>query len=475
MDTAKLAADAGSSTISSLSGLSAEQVNSLPETLQRKLEARREGIWREIEAFKEHKLREFDLFQNELWRSFSTEQQQQQQQQQEIASNQSNSYVTAQSPSIPSSLKGSNKRQRNGEKKKVMFRLAEEIPPVSPGADVVLDTSSQLVESDTTEADYVHLPAMMSIMSMDALDEPEEEMIENADAVVEDAPEVEFVTNRADDNSRPSVPSDDSADAETENLTTEDDNMKVPSISDDAAELGRSNAMLSSSAPTPSLRFDKRMQTKDFVTQFTPVPDASKFDTDSDDVFSLDESLHFSSHVDRPTFRRSGGKVSSFSDLYSDGGPFAPQPSSGYAFGQGDDLRVTITSAPSGWTGNSASFHTQAPSTNRTIPIPQQHVGGDSNVSSLDEDFDGAMTDGGISTFGSSLPIDIDRQPGVMHRLSEDSRLHDDSGEMGLRGGVLGEDEEYQLEKIKSFENPERLSFSRRIIWEQHVGSHLDG
>ncbi|KAK9368075.1 hypothetical protein V1509DRAFT_565422 [Lipomyces kononenkoae] len=460
--------------LSSVSGRSVEHVNSsLPEPLQRKLDARRQLILREIEAFKEQKIRELELFQSELWRTFSREQYQHHQQEHEAASTQPLS--TTRDLHIPSSLKGTNKRQRNGQKKKVMFRLSEDISPVSPGADVASDTSSQLVESDATETDYFHLPAKMSIMSVDDLDEPEEEMIENADEVVEDALEVEIVSKTADNARGTPVPGDESGDAETELLTSEVvENVKVPSFSDEPAELGPSHIdMVSSSAPASSLRFNQRMQTKHFVTQFTPIQDI-EFDAESDDVFSLDETLHFSSQVDRPSFRRSSGKVSSFSDLYAAGGPFAPQPNSGYPFGRNDDERVTITSAPSGWIGNSASFQTQAPSNNRAIAIPQQQGGSDSNMSSLDEDFDGTVADGDTSTFGSSLPIEIERRPGVIDRLSKDSRLHDDSGEMGLRGGVLGEDEEYQLEKIKSFENPERLSFSRRIMWEQHVGSHQD-
>ncbi|KAK9330816.1 hypothetical protein V1520DRAFT_108498 [Lipomyces starkeyi] len=459
--------DATGSTPGSVNSLSVEQVNSLPETLQRKLNARRELILREIETFKEHKLREFDLFQNELWRTFAREQKQQ-----EIASNRPNSYLSPGSHSIPSSLKGNNKRQRNGEKKKVMFRLAEEIPPVSPGADIVPDTSSPAVVPGPTDVDYFpQLHAKMSVMSLSALDEPEEEMIEDADALVEDTAEMEFVEKRAERSSLPAVASDESADTDTDLLRTpEDENMKVRSLPGEMPELGKHNGMLSSSAPSSYLGFNKRSHSKHPSNQFTPIQ-GERFDTESDDVFVLDESLHFSSDVERPSFRRSGGKLTSFSDLYSAGGPFAPQSSSGYAFSQGDG-RVTITSAPSGWTGNSASFHTQAPLNNLAVPIPQQNGGSDSNLSSLDEDLDGNMANAGISTFGSSLPIEIDPQPGIIRRLSKDSRLHDDSGEMGLPGGVLGEDEEYQLEKIKSFENPDRLSFSRRIMWEQHVGSH---
>ncbi|KAK9487421.1 hypothetical protein V1527DRAFT_460516 [Lipomyces starkeyi] len=458
--------DAAGSTPSSVNSLSVEQVNSLPETLQRKLNARRELILREIETFKEHKLREFDLFQNELWRTFAREQKQQ-----EIASNRPKSYLSLGSHSIPSSLKGNNKRQRNGEKKKVMFRLAEEIPPVSPGADIVPDTSSPAVVPGPTDVDYFQLHAKMSVMSLSALDEPEEEMIEDADALVEDAAEMEFAEKRAERSSLPAVASDKSADTETNFLRTpKDENVNVPSLPGEIPEHGKHNGMLSSSAPSSYLGFNKRAHSNHPPNQFTPIH-GERFDAESDDVFALDESLHFSSDVQRPSFPRSGGKLTSFSDLYATGGPFAPQSSSGYAFSQGDG-RVTITSAPSGWTGNSASFHTQAPLSNLAVPIPPQNGGSDSNLSSLDEDLDGNMADAGISTFGSSLPIEIDPQPGIIRRLSKDSRLHDDSGEMGLPGGVLGEDEEYQLEKIKSFENPDRLSFSRRIMWEQHVGSH---
>ncbi|KAK9373524.1 uncharacterized protein V1513DRAFT_448981 [Lipomyces chichibuensis] len=458
--------DAAGSTPGSMNSLSVEQVNQLPETLQRKLDARRELILREIEAFKEHKLREFDLFQNELWRTFAREQKQQ-----EIASNRPKSYLSPGIHSIPSSLKGNNKRQRNGEKKKVMFILAEEIPPVSPGADIVPDKSSPAAVPGPTDVDYFQLHAKMSVMSVSALDESEEELIEDADALVEVTAEMEYVEKRAERSSWPAAASDESADTETEFLRTpEDEDMKVASLPRETPELGKHNGMLSSSAPSSYLGFNNRSHPKQPPNQFTPIQ-YERFDAESDDVFALDESLHFASDVERPSFRRTGGKLTSFADLYSAGGPFAPQSSSGYPFSQGDD-RVTMTSAPSGWTGNSASFHTQAPVSNLAVQILHQDGGSDSNLSSLDEDLDGNIADAGISTFGSSLPIEIDAQPGIIRRLSKDSRLHDDSGEMGLPGGVLGEDEEYQLEKIKSFENPDRLSFSRRIMWEQHVGSH---
>ncbi|KAK9324064.1 hypothetical protein V1517DRAFT_318648 [Lipomyces orientalis] len=446
--------------------MSAEQVNSLPDELQQKLDARRELILREIEIFKEHKLREFDLFQNEILRAFA--------QQQGIASKGPKPDQSVGGLSIPSSLKGgSNKRQRNGDKKKVMFRLAEEISPVSPGADIVLDKSSPHVVSGTTEVEhYFQLPSKLSAMSMNALDEPEEEMIEDADAVVEDKYEKEFVEKRVERASLPAVASDESADTETESLRTpEDEAMTVPSLPGEPQGLSNHKGMMSSSAPSSYLGFSKRAHVHQTSTQTTPIHE-ERSDSESDDVFALDETLHSSSYVERPSFRRSGGKVSSFSDLYSAGGPFARQ-SSEYPFDQRDDRRVTITSAPSGWTGNSASFHTQAPQSQLAVPIPQQNGSNDSNVSSFDEDLDGNIAEAGIATFGSSLPIEIDPKPGIIRRMSKDSRLHDDSGEMGLRGGVLGEDEEYQVEKIKSFENPERLSFSRRMVWEeQHVGSH---
>ncbi|KAK9247829.1 hypothetical protein V1506DRAFT_512041 [Lipomyces tetrasporus] len=467
MDPARPVPDLAGSTPSSVNSLSAEQVNSLPEELQQKLDARRELILREIEIFREHKLREFDLFQNEILRAFAREQQLQ-----GIASKGSKSDQSLVGLSIPSSLKGgSNKRQRNGDKKKVMFRLAEEIPPVSPGADIVLDKSSPQVVSGTTEVDYFQLPSKLSAMSVNVLDEPEEEMIEHADAVVEDTDEKEFVEKRIERASLPAVASDESADTETESLRTpEDEGMTVPSLPGETLGLNNHKAMMSSSAPSSYLGFDKRAQVHQTSSHTTPIHD-ERSDSESDDVFVLDETLHASTNVERPSFRRSGGKVSSFSDLYSAGGPFARQ-SSEYPFSEHDDQRVTITSAPSGWMGNSASFHTQTPQSQLAVPIPHQNRSNDSNLSSFDEDLDGNIVDAGIATFGSSLPIEIDPKPGIIRRMSKDSRLHDDSGEMGLPGGVLGEDEEYQVEKIKSFENPERLSFSRRMVWEQHVGSH---
>ncbi|KAK9469802.1 hypothetical protein V1512DRAFT_257047 [Lipomyces arxii] len=391
-------------------------IESLPESLQQKLNIRRSQLLHEIESFREHKLREFDAYQKDILRNFTKQRQQEEQSKQPIC-------IT--DAAIPSSLKGSNKRQRNGEKKKVMFMFPEESSPVSPRAEIIADPPSPAL--DSMETTTFELPAQMSRLSVDDLDDDDDAMIEDVSV---------------------SIPS----------PRTSNQSATV------ASEVELSSSLLSSSLgsmpsrPIPQYSsFNSRPRPQ---TNYSLIPEEPAYGSDSDDVFALDESLNSLSTRKKP------GRITSFSEK------FGSQANAQSHFDKEDQDMGPYMSTHSGWTGNSSFHSKQKPGTvSNELPFPGEKKNDSTDVSSFEDDT--VAADAGILTFGSSVPIEISMSPFMSRRpLSRDGHLDDDSSAMGVRGGVLGDDEEYQIERIKSYDNPDRLSFSHRIMWEQHVGSN---
>ncbi|KAK9477275.1 hypothetical protein V1514DRAFT_368852 [Lipomyces japonicus] len=425
-------------------------IESLPVQLQQRLEERRQKIVQEVEAFKELKQRELENFQNELFRTHARDQQRKQQR---AASSAAKSKANLQAIKLKSSLKsgggegGNNnnnriKRVRNvGDKKRVTFALGKDLPPVSPRDDVeVIEAQPEAVK---TESDYFRLPTRLSNLHVTG----NGGVVEQADGHANDDSPRNEAPHTPDDVVMTTVPAHD----------------EHPS-----ATITYGGPIFTTPAPASLNSWNQR--------SFSTTIPKENLDLDSDDVFALDETLHATSFHETPiTFKRSPlQRVSSFTDSFnSSANSFQRLPVSRYKFQHHDDDDHDdddgLVPVESKWMGNQATFHGPTQSNVLAVPVKQ---GSDSNASSFENDVAG---DTGGSNFGSSLPIEIEIQPSSLRRSSFASRsIYDDTTEMGLSGSVLGEDEESQLEKIKNFENPRRLSFSDRIIWEEHVGSVVD-
>ncbi|KAK9447047.1 uncharacterized protein V1518DRAFT_110546 [Limtongia smithiae] len=348
-------------------------------------------------------------------------------------------------PPIPSSLRSrdgaSNKRSRSGEKKKVMFNLGEKIPLVSPASDLMLPTEVVVADSNA-DAQYFKLPAHMAKLDLD------DEFV--GTSVLGSG---RFVSGRSEA-------------AASETLAFETYPTLYRHVSDSMVVTISENE-------------------KSGPLKFTTTGARPAGDDDGDDVmFHLDETLSprgsppsTSSFVKPPSFRFQVGRSQSFTDY----NPSAWKTEAKAA-------------TQSGWTGNQASFQTSATNrvgssgslnmalagaTNESDEVPAStpavNIGGPSKpistVPVVPKEDSAAADVVSLSTYGSSAPIEIDVPSAPLGRFGSRS-LHDNSGEMGLPGGMLGEDEEYQLLKMRSLENPNNLSFSHRIIWEDKIGFH---
>ncbi|KAK7205486.1 hypothetical protein BZA70DRAFT_160020 [Myxozyma melibiosi] len=454
----------------------------IPKSIQRQLDDRLEKIQREIKAYQEFKAREFESYRNDLVGQYL---QKNKQQEKDAAASSVAATATATAgtkrlsradSTIQSSLKGNSKRQRNGEKKKVMFRLNDEIPPVSPDSDLLLPVDAG--SDDETNVQYFQLPDKMSLLNMSAemSDEPEEEMIEDTTELQTSSPP-----------SRPTV--EQSGLASSLGSSHSYGSLGVRSLAPEQT-LPTTSVSLSTDPISSSYRGGIRRTSQNrqpLKLQPSPVrtPSAEQIRREStfddDDVFALDENLdshgnNNTSSFAEPSFRvQIGSRSTSFTDNFHS------------AFASSSD-------APqSGWVGHSVSLHTpnRSPVTDTfqmdddlpfdggsnalSIPVPMGMQSG-SPASSYDdneEDTHDVPTTLSGSAYGSSLPIEIGTPMSSSVRRSSRELVDDSGGEMGLPGGVLGDDEEYKLEKLKSVDNPDRLSFSHRIIWEEHVAGSL--
>ncbi|KAK9381737.1 uncharacterized protein V2V93DRAFT_367711 [Kockiozyma suomiensis] len=445
----------------------------LPKSLQRQVDARLEKIQREIKAFQEFKQREFESYRNEVVGAYL-----QQKRQAESATLDNAASVSAgtkrlnrSASTMRSSMKGSSKRQRNGEKKKVMFMLNDEIPPVRPDSDLMLPVEA--ASDDDTDVQYFQLPSQMSSLSMT------NEMAKDAqEELIEDASRANTDTTYA------SVSFSGSSD---KNMFGDTEVASLPSVQSPAVSVANGfpdPAALPYSGGTRRSSVTRQpLQLQPTATPQTPSAEQIHREStfDYDDVFALDESLgsHTAASFTEPTFKvQLGSRTPSFTDQFHS------------AFASSESNRKTISTPQSGWVGHSVSLHTpnRSPVTdpfqmdddipfqsNATLSVPIPHgANADSNSSSYDDDL-GVLPDTDNvsgSAYGSSLPIEIGTpMSSSVRRSSRD--LEDIDGGMGMSAGDIGEDEEHKLQKIKSVDNPDRLSFSHRIIWEEHVAGSL--
>ncbi|KAK9456183.1 hypothetical protein V1511DRAFT_457332 [Dipodascopsis uninucleata] len=439
------------STTSSTSSSDITNLSSLPEILQRKLDLRRDQVTREIEAFRDRKLREFDIYQNELLRSFAH------QQLRAVTIKGRPTFKLPPSALRPSSLKGANGVKRSGDKKKVMFILSQEIPPVSPGTDIILATES-------SDGGYFDLPVRMSDLSVtSAIDEePDEEMIE--DTSIE--------TTKLGSNDHSNAAGTIVTQRTTNNLKEirqqfHDISIVPTSVHAEYTDSGLVDSPSSKVSPKPR---------PTIIAKFESSDKMDTRDSDSDYMFELDENLNDSDSVGSTW----NGSRRFRSVSYSDRHEFGSQDNS-LTNTELDSRSAMSKSLPSTgdkyskWIGNNASFQVSKNSFKKTGDLSENDI---SNPSSLDEDietndtyFNDTVEIQTASNYGSSLPIEINSRGGFNSFAAKERNIHDDSGEMGVRGGVLVDDDEFQIESIKSIDNPDNLSFSRRFMWEQHVGS----
>ncbi|KAK9461669.1 uncharacterized protein V1516DRAFT_247507 [Lipomyces oligophaga] len=479
---------------------------SLPPHLHRKLEARREKVHRDIKMYRETKLRELESYRTELLRAHLRAEQQLALENEHIEGTDS---ATASSKPArllpPSSLKGASgtKRQRTSsdKKKRVMFKIADDIDPVRPDADVLLDIAGPMGSPTAqlnAQANLFALPVDLQAMSLSG----------NSNVNTSSTLEIK----RQDIGQAP-IPG---AFGSLLSASLQRDNQAMTNAI--------SNARSSYWYSTPQTSDLANVTAQPLTANaHLPISGVKSDAFDSDDIFALDDHIAPSDSqasnsqtvtqtlahstgagttaFSTPSLLRRTSSQSSFADPHLSA--FSSASDSQRPTGwQGHNLRATqksnVRSFSSGGLFTSTasdsipSLTHPAADLNGNIKSAAQSIRIISPEQDVDEadptfqsnspvkeppaemDLDDAMIDDiDETTYGSSAPIEITPMVGSLNsirRLSKESASNEATGEMGMPGGVMGDDEEYQLEKIKSVENPDRLSFSHRIIWEEHVG-----
>ncbi|KAK9475205.1 uncharacterized protein V1510DRAFT_405765 [Dipodascopsis tothii] len=473
-------------------------ISGLPEVLQRQLNERRQQINREIESFRQYKLREFDIFQNEVLKAFARSKQQS-----EATPPPRRPKPGLQLPSIPSNLKGSSNSRGANEvrlakiagvpfekkKKHVMFMLDEQIPPVSPGAELILDRSNPgNREEDGLDyfsmagsADYSEETDSGLIATGHGISAEEELLSEDEDLGRFSTRMHQLNTSSDDegfeeDERRPETTTTDTIGKSSSIFQLggddgddfdDDNNSSYEPTAETRSNLDQSqvHSHLSSSAPSSYFDFSRRMRAPSGVNTSARSSKTNPYRSDEYDVFEFDEAMNppqrygtndsnFSSPVDSKN--SSPSSPSRFHREYQSHNYGYMNPRT-YTI-QDDDLLLLNGNADYEQSSVASISSTEQHSISGQGGIGIPSSANSSHASSIEND--GSTEQ--ISNYASSLPIEIGFHAS---RYSGHSANHDQSGEeMGVRGGVL--EDEQEVDQLKSLKNPQGMSFSKRFQWE---------